>query len=283
MYSARITRHTPTAFVLLIDHSGSMEEKMMYGNMLATKAEVVAIVTNRLLEELVNRCRKDDGIVNYFDIAAIGYSGDKARMLLNSDTFTTPTSLVLRDCRKRIITQDRHFPDGTVRSLPVELKYWVEPKAEGNTPMRSALEMALRLLDRWCRRPDNAMSYPPTVFNITDGEATDGDHGMLCNLASEIKQLGTRDGNVLLININISSSGCQRTVVFPGSKEELPDSPYTNLLYDMSSEMPAEYSESIQEIKPGSTAPYRGMSLNTTAANLISMMDIGSRSINKLV
>ncbi|MCD8173721.1 MAG: VWA domain-containing protein [Alistipes sp.] len=284
MYSARITRHSPTAFVLLIDHSGSMEEKMMYGNVLTTKAEVVAVVTNLLIGELINRCRKDDGIVDYFDIAAIGYSGEEARLLLGkSGYFIKPSALVLSDCRRRLLTQERVHPDGEVYPSPVEVKYWIEPKAEGNTPMRSALDMALNMLGRWCRRPENELSYPPTVFNITDGEATDGDYDILCQLASDIKGLGTQDGKTLLININISSTSSNKSLVFPGSRDELPGCRYTNLLYDMSSEMPAEYNDSILDLKRGSSPPYRGMSLNTSVGRLISMMNIGSRSINKLL
>lgn len=257
---------------------------MPFGSTVATKAEVVAMVTNRLLCEVINRCRRDDGIADYFDIAAIGYSGERARMLLSDEvTFMKPSQLARQNCRTRLITQQRTYPDGSSREISTELKYWIEPRAEGNTPMRSALDMALNLLVRWCRRPCSSASYPPTVFNITDGEATDGDYEMLCSIADEIKNLGTSDGKALLININISSMSSDKTVLFPSGKEELPGCRYTSLLYDMSSEMPAEYNDSIQEIRQGSAPPYRGMSLNTTAASLISMMNIGSRSINKIL
>ncbi|MCC8034792.1 MAG: VWA domain-containing protein [Rikenellaceae bacterium] len=284
MYSARITRHNPTAFILLIDHSGSMEEKMQFGKTSTTKAEVVAIVTNMLIAELINRCRKDDGIVDYFDIAAVGYSGEKAELLLSpSYTFVKPSRLERRNCRKKLITQERVYPDGQTRISSNEVKYWVEPKADGNTPMRSALDTALNLLTRWCSNPANKDSYPPTVFNITDGEATDGDNDMLCSLANEIKATGTSDGRTLLININISSTSSDKTVIFPGSKDDLPGCRYTNLLYDMSSDMPRQYTEMIQDIKEGSLPPYRGMSLNTSAGSLISMMNIGSISIGRLI
>lgn len=284
MYSARITRLNPTAFIFLIDQSGSMDEKMTFGQSTMTKAEAVAMVTNMLLRELVNRCRREEGVLDYFDIAAIGYSADEAVMLLGEpDSFVKPSELSMRPCRIRSFTRERVLPDGSAVITDDRVKYWIEPKAEGSTPMRSALERALLLAGRWCRRAGNSASYPPTIFNITDGEASDGDHEILTGLASQIKALGTDDGNVLLININLSCGDDVRTVVFPSSTDELPAMKYTRLLYDMSSEMPAEYTESILQLRADEAcAPFRGMSHNTSIAGLISMLNVGSRSINKM-
>lgn len=261
-----------------------MEEKMMFGNALSTKAEVVAMVTNMLIRELINRCRKEEGIADYFEIAAIGYSGEQASMLLGTrDAFAKPSVLANANVRKRVFSRELVLPDGSSVINNNEVKYWIEPLSEGNTPMKSALEQALSLVSKWCRRQANRKSYPPTVFNITDGEATDGDYGTLTELASEIKSLGTEDGNTLLININISSGLSDARVIFPGSKDELPASRYIDMLYDMSSVMPAEYNENILGIKPGGCPPFRAMSLNTSAADLIEMMNIGSRSINRIL
>ena len=286
MYSARITRLNPTAFIFLIDHSGSMEEKMMFGRSMMAKADAVAMVTNMLIRELINRCRREEGILDYFDIAAIGYSADEAAVLLGgADGFVKPSELAMRPCKKRTFTRERVLPDGRSVITNDELKYWIEPKAEGSTPMRSALEQALLLAGNWCRRPGNAASYPPTIFNITDGEASDGDHEILTNLAGQIKSLGTQDGNALLININLTCGAGDRTVVFPSSHDELPaGSRYARMLYEMSSAMPGEYNETIVRLRSGDACapPFRGMSCNTSIADLISMLNVGSRSINKM-
>lgn len=284
MYSARITRQNPTAFIFLIDRSGSMEERMTFGDTVVTKAEAVATVTNMLIRELINRCRKEDGIMDYFEIAAVGYSGDRAEMLLGTDNaLVKPSALAHANVRKKMVSRELVLPDGTSVISNSEIKYWIEPGCEGNTPMRSALEKALALASRWCRKPGNRSSYPPTVFNITDGEATDGDYDMLTELASEIKSLGTDDGNVLLMNINISSGLQDATVLFPDSKNDIPASRYADMLYDMSSVMPAEYDESILAIKNGGRPPFRAMGMNTSASGLIDMMNIGSRSINRIL
>ena len=284
MYSARITRLNPTAFIFLIDRSGSMEEKMTFGQSMMTKAEAVAMVTNMLIRELINRCRREEGILDYFDIAAIGYSADEATMLLGGpEGFVKPSELAMRPCKKRSFTRERVLPDGRAVITNDELKYWIEPKAEGSTPMRSALEQALLLAGRWCRKPGNSASYPPTIFNITDGEASDGDYEILTGLAGQIKALHTDDGNALLININLSTGTDGETVIFPASADELPATKHTQVLYDMSSPMPAEYTEAILQLRgDGAYAPFRGMSHNTSVPGLISMLNVGSRSINKM-
>lgn len=284
MYSARITRLNPTAFIFLIDQSGSMEEKMIFGQSTMTKAEAVAMVTNMLIRELVNRCRREEGVLDYFDIAAIGYSADDATMLLGGrDSFVKPSELAMRPCRTRTFMRERVLPDGKTVITNDQIKYWIEPKAEGSTPMRSALEKALLLAGRWCRKAENRTSYPPTIFNITDGEASDGDYEILTGIAGQIKALRTEDGNALLININLSSGEDGRTVIFPCSPDELPETRYTQMLYDMSSVMPEEYTESILQLRGGeANGPLRGMSHNTSISDLVSMLNVGSRSINKM-
>ncbi len=284
MYSARITRLNPTVFIFLIDRSGSMEEKMTFGNTLTTKAEAVAMTTNMLIRELINRCRKEDGIMDYFEIAAIGYSGDEATMLLGTESsFVKPSVLTQANVRKKVVSRELVLPDGTSVINNSEIKCWIEPLSEGNTPMRSALEKALALTAKWCRRQNNRTSYPPVIFNITDGEATDGDFETIVGLASEIKSLSTDDGNALLLNISISSMSQGRTVLFPAGKDEIPPSRYADMLYEMSSVMPAEYNDSILAVKPGTSAPFRAMSMNTSASGLIDMMNIGSRSISRIL
>lgn len=282
MYSARITRLNPTAFIFLIDRSGSMEEKMQFGTTAMTKADAVAMVTNMLIRELLNRCRREEGILNYFDIAAIGYSADEATMLLGDHyNFVKPSELAMAKCKKRSFTREWILPNGDSSITTDELKYWIEPRAEGSTPMRSALEQSLILASRWCRR--NPKSYPPTIFNITDGEASDGDYELITGIASQIKSLSTNDGNALLININMSSGEDSEAVIFPTSPAELPGGRYSRMLYDMSSEMPVEYNDPIRNIRgKDSNPPYRGMSCNTSISDLITMLNVGSRSINKM-
>ena len=76
-YTAQITRNTPTAFIFLVDHSVSMQQKTtLYGEEM-TMAEAAARIVNNQINELVLRCVKMGDTRHYYDIAVVGY-GEKA-------------------------------------------------------------------------------------------------------------------------------------------------------------------------------------------------------------
>lgn len=70
MYTAEVSRNNPSAFLFVIDQSGSMDERMESEQ---TKAQFVADVLNRTLYQLVIRCTRADGVRNYFDVGVIAY------------------------------------------------------------------------------------------------------------------------------------------------------------------------------------------------------------------
>jgi hypothetical protein len=72
-YEAQISRSSPTAFLFVVDQSGSMSDKMASGK---SKAEFVADALNRILMDLVTRCRKAEGVRYYFDVGVLGYGGN---------------------------------------------------------------------------------------------------------------------------------------------------------------------------------------------------------------
>lgn len=85
---------------------------------------------------------------------------------------------------------------------------------------------------------------------------------------------------MLLINIHIATTSDSRSLLFP-TEEEIPaDNRYARLLHDCSSPMPEELSEAIRQVR-GDLAkpPFRGMSYNTSIAELIAILNIGSISI----
>ncbi|MBI2809036.1 MAG: hypothetical protein HYX68_28970 [Planctomycetes bacterium] len=69
-YSAEISRTNPTCFVFLVDQSSSMGEAFGGGSG-KSKAEGVADAINRLLQTLVLRCAKAEGIRDYFQPPAL--------------------------------------------------------------------------------------------------------------------------------------------------------------------------------------------------------------------
>ena len=65
----------------------------------------------------------------------------------------------------------------------------MEPEAAGQTPMCEALRRVRDIAAAWCADPAHAESFPPMVFNITDGEASDSDEEELAQIAGRIRSL----------------------------------------------------------------------------------------------
>ena len=282
MYTQSITRTHRTAIILAIDGSGSMAEKIRFRNRQMTKAEAVATITNGMLFELIERARRSDGVRDYYDIAVIGYSGDDEvySLLPGGREVISVAELAAEEPPLKTEVVEYRLPDGSNALREISTPAWVEPEAAGQTPMCAALRRVRDIAAAWCADPAHAESFPPMVFNITDGEATDCDNEELRTVCDQIKALGTVDGNVLLINIHIAAGDTERPVFFPEAHEARYTNRYASLLYDCSSEMPAVFNEAIREAKgPGAIPPFRGMSYNASAAQLVAMLNIGSISV----
>lgn len=282
MYTQSITRTHRTAFILLIDGSGSMAEQILFRGRTTTKADAVAAVTNDLLFELIERARRSDGVRDYYDIAAIGYSGDdEVYSLLPGGAESIPVSMLAAQepsIRREVV--EHRLPDGSIVLREVSTPFWVGPQAAGQTPMCEALRHARDIAAAWCAHPANAESFPPVVFNITDGEATDCDDDELRAVCEQIKALATSDGQVLLINVHIAAGEEGLTAFFPSETEVVYTHRYAGLLHDCSSRMPDVFDSAIRAAKgPGALPPFRGMSYNASAAELVTMLNIGSISV----
>ena len=95
-----------------------------------------------------------------------------------------------------------------------------------------------------------------------------------------VERTMTADGNVLLVNIHIAAGDTPHTVFFPSAEEASYPNRYAEVLYDCSSPMPEVFNEAIREAKgPGVLPPFRGMSFNASAEELITMLNIGSISV----
>ena len=210
------------------------------------------------------------------------YSGDdEVRSLLPDGEKLVPVSaLAAREMPVRTEVIEHRLPDGSIALREIPAPSWIEPQAAGQTPMCEALRRVRDIAAEWTARAANAESFPPVVFNITDGEATDCDDEELRAVCNQIKALETADGNVLLINIHIAAGDAGRHVFFPEADEANYTNRYAALLYDCSSEMPAVFNEAIREAKgPAAAPPFRGMSYNASAAQLVTMLNIGSISV----
>lgn len=274
-YNAEISRKNPTAFLFAIDRSGSMSDEMESGQ---SKAQCVSDVMNRMFAELIVKCSRSEGVRNYFDMGVIGYDtrlgivnpliGDLADEWLNPINLFETNPLRIEERKKRI-------PDGAGGITESNFKFsvWFEPVAEGLTPMCEALQVAYDILNYWCATHTDA--YPPLFVHITDGQSTDGDPE---EIAKNIQQLSTNDGNVLVFNIHLSTEGGNK-VFLPASADGLPDE-YAEKLFRMSSKMPANMVKFARQsgIKAVSSEP-RCFAYNVDdITDLVELLEIGTKT-----
>ena len=271
-YTAEISRSNSTVFLFLVDQSGSMGDKMTSEK---TKAQQVSDVLNRTLATLITRCTKSEGTRNYFDIGVIGYGANGAYNGFQGQLGTSiinPISAI-EASPLRIEERSKKVDDGAGGIIYQGVKFpvWFEPQASGGTPMREAITKAAEELVAWCDSHPN--SYPPTVLHITDGESTDGDPE---DLATQLRQIQTGDGNVLFFNLHVSTSG-DSPIEFPASETALPNA-YSKMLFRMSSPLPEHLITFAQEKGFTVGNESRGFMFNADAVQLVDFFDIGTRA-----
>jgi hypothetical protein len=299
-YSAEISRANPSAFLFLIDQSGSMQEVLdptglqpldkptvvdgqnfTHSASGRTKAQAVSDAINRLLRELTIKCAKSEGVRDYYHVGVVGYGGDNsagkvapafAGALAGREL--APISEIANN-PARVEERSKKVDDGAGGLVEQKVKFpvWFDPTAGGGTPMCAALQKAHGIINTWVAQYPNG--FPPIVINISDGESSDGDPTAA---ASAIKALGTSDGAVLLFNVHLSSSAGQ-PVEFPDSDAGLPDK-FAKLLFGMSSTLPSHMQNTAKQEGMRITEMSKGFAFNADLVSLIRFLDIGTRPSN---
>lgn len=274
-YIAEISRTNPSCFLFLIDQSGSMRDPFGADSG-KRKAEGVADAINRLLQNLVIKCAKTEGVRDYYNVGVIGYGhrpGPAFAGALAGREFVPISEVAANPAR--VDERAKKVDDGAGGLVDQTIKFpiWFDPVANGGTPMCQALGRATTVLQGWLgQHPD---CFPPIVINITDGEATDGDP---TGPAQALTALTSTDGNILLFNLHLSSQKAT-PVEFPDSEDVLPDN-YAKTLFNMSSKLP-EYMRGIaQEEGFKASENTRGFVFNADIVSVIRFLDIGTRPSN---
>lgn len=285
MYERSITRDHRTAFVIMIDQSGSMAEMVDYEGRMMTKAAAVAEVTNLIIGELMERARRHDGIRDYYDIAVVGYSGEGVVPILSYGVEPFISIEVLSKCEVKMHThiEERLAPNGVRIPYTITTPMWVTPRAVGQTPMYEGLNYAYDIVKDWCSKPEHFDSFPPIIFNITDGESSDCSANDLMRISRKIRSLSTSDGEVFIINIHIASQPDNGSMIFPtfDEVEACTHRKAKDLSY-ASSTMPSIYDELICELK-GVVGQnnFVGVSYNASIVELITILNIGTISVKR--
>jgi hypothetical protein len=270
-YSAEISRDNRTAFLFVIDQSGSMDERPEGGRM---KSEFVADVLNKTLYTLVTNCSKADGVRNYFEVGVLGYGGSGLTNGLGGALGSGMMQPIakLADAPLRIEERLRSVDDGAGGIVEQKFKFpvWFEPRNDGGTPMRAALTRATELLAEWCDAHPNA--YPPTILHVTDGESTDGNPE---DVADALRQLHTHDGESLLFNLHVPTKG-GREIIFPSAEDGLLDE-YSRMLFRMSSGLPPHLAKLAGDKGYSISSGARGLIFNADPKLIVDFFDIGTR------
>lgn len=281
MYSQEITRCHRAAIVIAIDQSSSMSGFMELNGKRLTKAEAVSMATGRLIDELIMRSHRDNGYRYYYDIALIGYSEDRVYSLLGDEVAFYPITMIAGRNVSRVpyMLSYTTLNRGTVLFCE-DVSLWVEPRAQGSTPMYKMINCVTDIVADWCAKEENRDSFPPLVFNITDGEASDANYDMLRSASNRLRKTGTTDGNTLFMNVHISANTDHAPIIFPTAVEVPLSIRYAHLLMDMSSIIPKELNQHITDYTNHfATPPYIAMSYNASMYELITMLNIGTRSL----
>jgi len=293
MYSNRISSQNPAHFVFLIDRSGSMLDEWCSSRMGLTLSESAAIALNEVLYDLsLNACMDaNNQLKDRVHISAYAYGDDDVVWAL--DNLNEAEGWVKADDWMGGWSRKEEVPvseDGG-RVISRELPIWIEPHAEGSTPMCSAFRKAAKVVEAHMNKYPN--SYPPIIINITDGWPTDTgvswngggeyspDWNEVRRAADEITSLSCADGSPLLLNIHITpgeSTGSQ-SLVFP---VEAPSDSHESVknMTSISSVLPAnmvlEGRKNGYDLKEGA----RGLILNADRALLTKFLKIGTTLTN---
>jgi len=278
-YQREISRDHKACILFLLDQSYSMVEPL--GNSTKRKCDELCFAVNAWLHNMAIRASGDEGIRDWMDVGVIGYRTDQQAQPIIQPVLQGPlagkplVSIVdIGNNPTRIDTVTQAFEDdetGEIMEIPTDNPVWVDPAAEGSTPMCHVFHYAHGILSQWIQQhPD---SFPPIVIHITDGESQDGDP---IPYADAVKALATSDGNVLLFNCHLSMTTAN-PFVFPSTDQGLPDD-LARVLFHMSSELPPMFFEAAVgegfQLAPGA----RGMAFNADMVVLVKFLDMGTRA-----
>lgn len=278
-YSQEISRQNKACFLFLLDQSFSMEEPL--GGSSCRKCDELVAAINGWLQNMAIRASGDEGIKDWMDVGVFGYRTDSqgnmiiAPALLGQLAGKKLVSITeIGGNPARIDTRNQWIPSdmpGQSIEVPCEVPVWVDPVAEGGTPMCNMLYQAYGLLTEWIE--SHPHSFPPIVVHITDGESQDGDP---IPYAEAIRSLATSDGNVLLLNCHLSATAAE-PFMFPSSDEGLPDD-LAKVLFKMSSVLPEPFQRHATTEGMQLPAGARGMAFNANMVCLIQFLNMGTQA-----
>ena len=262
---------TPGYIIFLVDQSGSMNESYPEkGN----KAAFTAMVINRTINELININAAGEKVKDRVFISLIGYGGKGGDSVdeIRSDYLSS-----FADNPLRIESGKQKVSDGNGGLIEIDVQnpIFIEPIANGLTPMGSALEFAKNLIEGWLsKKPDNPA---PVIINISDGlpcnsKGTD-ENAKAVKEAMDIMTLSCQDGNPIIFNAHIGDSPMK--CICSASESELPDE-QAKFLFKISSKIPESYKEAALKTELSVQPDSKGFVSNADPETFIKFINFGS-------
>jgi len=233
MYSKSISSEDPVLVVLLVDHSGSMNEEWGGSKEKISLSASAKIAVNKALYDLaLNACVTDTEIKDRVHISAFEYGGDHIQETEDEIVRWALRGLgqgkgwveADRWVRGYAYREEVAIADDGGEPINMDLPIWIEEGGSSGTPMCAAFRRAAEVVRM--HNEQYPESHPPIVINITDGHPTDThddygrgpEWGAFRQAASLITSQEVDDGEALLLNIHITSEEDQEgTLVFPVS------------------------------------------------------------------
>jgi uncharacterized protein YegL len=262
---------TPGYIIFLVDQSGSMNETYPEkGN----KAAFTAMVINRTISELININMDGDKVKDRVFISIIGYGGK------GGDSVDEIRSGYISQFAEKPLRMERGKQkvsngNGGLVEIDVQNPIFIEPVANGLTPMGDALEFAKKMIDGWLtKKPENPV---PVIINVSDGlpcnrTGTD-EEAKAIKEANAIMALSCQDGNPLIFNAHIGNSNLK--CICSASEGELPDE-QARFLFKISSKIPESYRKAAQKQELSVQSDSRGFVSNADPETFIKFINFGS-------
>lgn len=266
---------TPGYIIFLVDQSGSMEETYADGK---TRAEFTSLVINRTINELVNTNMDGEKVKDRVFISMIGYglSVEDVRSDYLSEFADNP--LRIEKIKKKVSDGG-----GGLVEIEEQMPIFIEPKADGLTPMAEALDFAKELIEGWLqKKPDNPA---PIIINISDGLPYTGttvetEMNKSIGISKEIMSINSQDGNPLIFNSHIGDGGTK--CGFEESENELSDE-QAKFLFNISSKVPESYKQAAVKQDFKVKAESRGFVSNADPESFIKFINFGSSGGSDLI
>lgn len=259
---------TPGYIIFLIDQSGSMSEEYDHD---MSRADFTAMVVNRTIQELILANGAGNYIKKRAFVSLIGY-GD-AIQNLRSDFISefAESPIRVQKVKKRVFDGA-----GGIIEIEDEFPIFLEPKADGLTPMGEAFETAQELIENWINITPGRPA--PVIINISDGmpctEDEDEEPHKSIDVANQIMKMSTQDGHPLIFNVHIGGDKSLKHG-FEESENEL-STEQARLLFKISSKVPESYKGQATSLGFSVRNESRGFISNAEATDLIQFINFGS-------